>query len=47
MDRILVFDQGCIVQDDPHLELLYQKGLYKTLWNLQIHGFVGDREIPE
>lgn len=40
MDRILVFDQGRIVQDGPHDELLNQKGLYKTLWNAQVDGFL-------
>ena len=32
MDRILVFDQGRIVQDGAHETLLQQEGLYKTLW---------------
>jgi ATP-binding cassette subfamily B protein len=32
-DRILVMDQGKIVQIGHHLELLEQPGLYKTLWN--------------
>lgn len=40
MDRILVFDKGKIVQDGTHLELLQQNGLYKTLWNAQVCGFL-------
>lgn len=40
MDRILVFDKGKIVQDGSHKELLEQNGLYKTLWNAQICGFL-------
>ena len=42
MDRILVFDQGRIVQDGKHNELLNQKGLYKTLWDAQVGGFLPD-----
>jgi ATP-binding cassette subfamily B protein len=32
-DRILVIDQGKIVQTGHHSELVQQPGLYKTLWN--------------
>ncbi|MDQ5891059.1 MAG: transporter ATP-binding protein/permease [Candidatus Dependentiae bacterium] len=35
MDRILVFDNGRIVQDGSHAQLLTQEGLYKTLWQAQ------------
>ncbi len=42
MDRILVFDKGRIVEDGTHHELLNQGGLYKTLWEAQIGGFLGD-----
>jgi ATP-binding cassette, subfamily B, bacterial len=40
MDRILVFDQGVIVQDGTHAELLSEEGLYKTLWDTQVGGFL-------
>lgn len=40
MDRILVFDKGKIVQDGSHQDLLEQHGVYKTLWNAQICGFL-------
>ena len=40
MDRILVFDQGRIIQDGSHEELLRKAGLYKTLWEAQIGGFL-------
>jgi ATP-binding cassette subfamily B protein len=40
MDRILVFEQGKIIQDGTHAEQLAQEGLYKTLWNAQINGFL-------
>jgi ATP-binding cassette subfamily B protein len=39
MDRILVFDQGKIIEDGTHKELLLSDGLYKTLWNAQVGGF--------
>lgn len=42
MDRILVFDKGHIVQDGSHAELVQQKGLYKTLWDAQVGGFLPD-----
>jgi len=44
MDRIIVFDKGRIVEDGNHDELLSRNGLYKTLWNSQIGGFLPDRE---
>lgn len=40
MDRILVFDQGKIVQDGKHIDLMIEEGLYKTLWNTQVGGFL-------
>ncbi|HVT62413.1 MAG TPA: ABC transporter ATP-binding protein [Legionellaceae bacterium] len=44
MDRILVFDQGKIVEDGPHSKLLKKGGLYKTLWDAQIDGFLPAQE---
>lgn len=44
MDRILVFNQGRIVQDGTHEELLGKEGLYKTLWNSQVGGFLPYKE---
>ena len=43
MDRILVFDQGKIVEDGAHNDLLSRRKLYYTLWNAQIRGFLGDQ----
>ncbi|HKK76546.1 MAG TPA: ABC transporter ATP-binding protein [Saprospiraceae bacterium] len=34
-DRILVFDQGRIVEQGSHEELLAQKGTYQELWHIQ------------
>jgi len=44
MDRILVFDQGKIVEDGTHTELLSKSGLYKTLWDAQVGGFLPDKK---
>jgi ATP-binding cassette subfamily B protein len=40
MDRILVFEKGKIVEDGTHKELLSTGGLYKTLWDAQVGGFI-------
>lgn len=40
MDRILVFDQGRIVEDGPHAQLLSQNGLYAQMWKMQVGGFL-------
>jgi ATP-binding cassette subfamily B protein len=44
MDRILVFDQGKIIEDGTHEELLAQNGAYKTLWDAQVGGFLLEDE---
>lgn len=44
MDRILVFDHGKIVEDGTHAELLNKNGLYKTLWDAQVGGFLLDKK---
>jgi ATP-binding cassette subfamily B protein len=45
MDRILVFDQGKIVEDGTHAELLGKNGLYRTLWDAQVGGFLPDKAV--
>ncbi len=40
MDRILVFQQGHIVEDGTHAQLLTQAGSYKKLWDAQVGGFL-------
>jgi ATP-binding cassette subfamily B protein len=40
LDRILVFDQGRIVEDGEHEQLLALQGLYYRLWTMQAGGFL-------
>ena len=42
MDRILVFDRGCIVEDGSHQELLATGGHYAKMWHMQAGGFLPD-----
>ncbi|MDK3155659.1 ATP-binding cassette domain-containing protein [Kamptonema cortianum] len=44
MDRILVFDKGKIVEDGTHNDLLTKGGLYKTLWDAQVGGFLPEKQ---
>jgi len=47
MDRIMVFDQGKIVEDGTHTELMGRNGLYKTLWDAQVGGFLLDNNSED
>ena len=40
LDRILVFDQGRIVEDGGHDQLLAKQGVYYRLWTMQAGGFL-------
>ncbi len=40
MDRIIVVNEGRIIEDGSHEELIAMDGLYKKLWTLQTQGFV-------
>jgi ABC-type multidrug transport system fused ATPase/permease subunit len=40
MDRIIVMDEGRIVEDGSHEELLSLNGIYKHLWETQSGGFI-------
>jgi len=40
MDRIIVLDNGKIVEEGKHSELLDKGGLYFRLWNSQVDGFI-------
>lgn len=43
MDRILVFDQGKIIEDGTHQSLLDKNGAYTKLWQAQVNGFIPDQ----
>jgi ATP-binding cassette, subfamily B, multidrug efflux pump len=42
LDRLIVMDQGRIVEEGSHRELLAQGGLYARLWSHQSGGFLGE-----
>jgi ATP-binding cassette subfamily B protein len=44
MDRILVFDEGRIVEDGSHRQLLQRNGHYARLWNMQAGGFLPETD---
>lgn len=44
MDRILVFEQGKIVEDGTHDELVAKNGLYKLMWDAQVGGFLPESD---
>ncbi len=47
MDRIVVLDQGRIVEDGSHDALLAQGGLYAEFWNRQSGGFLALDDVSE
>ena len=47
MDRILVLEDGKIVEDGTHDALLAQGGLYAGFWDRQSGGFIGTDEATE
>ncbi len=42
MDRLIVLDQGQIVEQGTHTQLLQSGGLYAQLWERQSGGFLGE-----
>ncbi len=40
MDRIIVLEDGKIVEEGTHKELLEKEGVYADLWNHQVGGFI-------
>jgi ATP-binding cassette subfamily B protein len=44
LDRILVFDDGVIIESGTHAELLDAQGHYAYLWKLQSDGFLPDKQ---
>jgi ATP-binding cassette subfamily B protein len=45
MDRILVFDNGKIVEEGTSASLLKKDGLYARMWNMQVGGFIPDEPV--
>jgi ATP-binding cassette subfamily B protein len=43
MDRILVFDNGQIVEDGTHADLIRAKGHYSRMWAMQAGGFLPEQ----
>ena len=46
MDRLIVMDQGQIIEQGSHEELIKLNGLYANLWQRQTAGFLGIDETP-
>lgn len=42
MDRLIVLDEGKIVEQGTHKELIARNGIYSQLWNHQTGGFLGE-----
>ena len=47
LDRLIVLDEGRIVEEGTHESLLERGGLYAQLWKRQSGGFLGDRLAAE
>jgi ATP-binding cassette subfamily B protein len=45
LDRILVFDNGVIVEDGTHEDLVNNSKIYSKLWHTQIDGFFIDKSM--
>ena len=44
MDRLIVLDDGAVVEDGTHDELLAAGGTYAGLWRTQSGGFLGEAD---
>ena len=42
LDRLIVLDKGCIVEQGTHAELIAHQGIYAQLWGRQSGGFLGE-----
>jgi ATP-binding cassette subfamily B multidrug efflux pump len=41
MDRLVIIDEGNIIEQGSHKELLALNGVYAKLWQHQTGGFIG------
>lgn len=47
MDRLIVLDQGQVLEQGSHQELIAKGGVYAQLWAHQTGGFIGTDEAPK
>ena len=47
MDRLIVLNRGCIVEEGTHNELRQAQGPYARLWHHQSGGFMVDDDTPD
>jgi ATP-binding cassette subfamily B multidrug efflux pump len=45
MDRLIIMDHGCIVEDGAHDALLKRGGIYAQLWSRQSGGFILENRV--
>jgi ATP-binding cassette, subfamily B, multidrug efflux pump len=43
MDRLIVLDEGCVIEEGDHKTLLEKNGIYAKLWAHQSGGFLGEK----
>lgn len=47
MDRLIVLDQGSIVEQGTHDELIAKNGIYAQLWQRQTGGFLVEQQVKD
>ena len=45
LDRLIVMDEGAIVEMGTHKELIKQTGIYADLWSRQSGGFIAKPNV--
>jgi ATP-binding cassette subfamily B multidrug efflux pump len=41
LDRLIIIDQGSIIEPEIHREIANREGLYSELWKRESGGFIG------